>query len=283
MIRHGFLAALLIAFVTAAAQAQTPWTFRWEKGQVITTKVDHVTAVTETIQGKALDITSKLQIVKRWKVLDVDAQGAATLEQSITSLRNEQSRTNGGTLLFDSANPEKSTPELKEMMKFINVPVATIKVDRFGRAIEVKSGPGQKYDAEPPFGFVLPGQAVAVGQAWVRPHTITLDPPLGAGEKYKGEQTAKLTKFESGKAIIDVAVTIKDLPEAANDQIPLLQKQLAGQLIFDAVRGRVDSVRLSVDKTVQNHQGAGSSYRFASTYIEQLVQPSEITPTGGIR
>ena len=92
--------------------AQAAWRFNWVKGETLTSKVEHVTTVDETIAGKKNDITSKLLIAKRWRVLDVDAQGTATLEQSLASLRNEQFRPGGEKLLFDSLNLDTSTPEL---------------------------------------------------------------------------------------------------------------------------------------------------------------------------
>lgn len=282
MIRHGFIAALVVIVCVSSANAQSPWLFTWEKDQVLTTRVEHVTAVTETLANKPSEIVSKLMITKQWRVVDVDAQGNATLEQSLTSLRNEQLRP-GSTLLFDSNDVEKSTPELKGMAKFINVPVAVIRADRLGRVLEVKMGPKNKYEAEPPFAFMLPGQAVREGQAWVRPYTVTLDPPLGVGEKFQAEQMAKVIKIENNKAIIELTTTIKNPPDAAADKVPLLQKELNGQVVFDIARGRVESVRLGTDKTVDMHQGAGSSYRFACTYTEQIVSGGPIVPTSGTR
>lgn len=282
MIRHGLIAACILVTLAGRGDAQNAWRFNWQKGQTHVTKVEHVTAVTETIDGKASDITSRLTIVKQWRVLDVESDGSATLEQSLTSLRNEQTRPGGDVLLFDSNNVEKSTKELQGMAKFINVPVATIRVDPLGRVLEVKSGPKGKYDAEPPFTIVLPGQPVREGQAWLRPFTIVLEPPLGLGEKYQAEQLAKFTKIEAGKATVELSTAIKNAPTAANDKVPLLQKELTGQIVFDVARGQIDSVRLSVDKTVENHQGKGSSYRFASNYVEQAVTPA-IVPTGGTR
>jgi hypothetical protein len=277
MIRHGFLAALLLFPLAARADAQA-WRFQFQKGEALTTKVEHGTLVSETVAGRKTDITSKLLIVKRWKVVDIDAQGTATLEQTLLSMRNEQTRPGADmkpeTLLFDSNNLAQSTPELKGMMKFINVPVASIRVDGLGRVVEVISGPKDRYDAEPPFAMMLPGQPAQIGQAWVRPFTITLDPPLGVGEKYQAEQRVRLAKIEGGKAFVDLATTIKNPPETAAEKVPLIQKEMQGQLLFDIGRGRVDAVRLAVDKTIENHQGQNSSYRFASTFSEQLVLSS---------
>ena len=162
--------------------------------------------------------------------------------------------------------------------------MATIRVDTLGRVVEMKSGPKDKYDAEPPFGMMLPGQPVQVGQSWLRPFTVVLEPPLGVGEKYQAEQRAKLVAIEGGKALVEVTTTIKNPPESASDKVPLLQKEMQGQLLFDIGKGRLESVRLAVDKTVENHQGAGSSYRFASNFQEQLVTTSmSIIPTSGSR
>lgn len=280
MIRHGIVAISLALVLSPAAFAQA-WQFRWEKGDVIVSKVEHQTLVVETIAGKPSEITSKLTITKKWRVVDVDSEGTATLEQSLVSLRNEQSRP-GSKLLFDSDNPDVGTPELKGMMKHINVPIAAIRVDRIGRVVQVQSGPKVNYDAEPPFALILPGQPVREGQAWVRPFTVTLEPPLGLGEKYQAEHLAKLVKIDGTKATIQLAATIKNPPDAASEQVPLLQKQMSGAAVFDTARGRLESVRLSVDKTVENHQGNNSSYRFASTYVEQVVSPT-IMPTSGTR
>lgn len=283
MHRQGLLAAILLIAAASTADAQTAWRFRWTKGETLTTKVDHVTAVTETIGGKKSEITSKLNIVKRWRVVDVDEKGNATLEQSLASLRNEQTRPGGDVLLFDSTNLDKSTPELKGMAKFINVPVAVIKVDAIGRVLEVTQGPKNKYEAEPPFAFVLPGQPVQPGQAWTRPFHIVLEPPLGTGEKYLADQVVKLLSVEGGKATLSLTTTLKNPPETPGERAPLLQKEMQGQVVFDTAKGQIERVQLTVDRTVEKHQGEGSSYRFASNYIEQTVAPVPIVPTSGTK
>src|SRR5438128_11564100 len=105
---------------------------------------------------------------------------------SLAAMRNEQKRTNGETLLFDSQDQAKSNPALYEQMsKFIGKTLAVLRIDPFGRVIEVKQGVASRYEAEPPFVIVFPAAKAQVGQAWRRPYTITLDPPLGTGEKYQ--------------------------------------------------------------------------------------------------
>ena len=50
--------------------------------------------------------------------------------------------------------------------------------------------------------------------------------------------------------------------------MPLTQE---GTLFFHATSGRYYGARCKVERELKNHQGEGSSYRFASTYSEDLV------------
>jgi hypothetical protein len=273
MVRQAISALVLatLGISASTASAQTPWQFRFQKGQDLVYRVRHETSVTEVVQGSASESASTLDVVKRWKLVDVDAAGAATMNLSIEQMRNEQKRPGGEVLLFDSANLDKSTPELKGMAKFLGTTIASIRVDKQGRVVEVKAGPKAKYDAEPPFVVVFPEAQAAAGQSWSRPFTITLDPPLGAGEKHQAEQVSACSKIEAGKATLTVTTKLKAPPESPQELVPLVQKLLQGQVVVDLAAGRIDSVQLAVDRTVENHQGKGSSYRFRTTYTEAYV------------
>src|SRR5207237_727031 len=147
--------AVLAACVTASPilAQNSGWRFRWQNGQVLYYRVDHQTTVSETVSGNKVLTGSKLALIKRWDVSAVDAKGVATMKLSVTAMRHEQSRPNGETLLFDSANPDKSTPELREQMsKFIGQTLAVLRVDSLGRVVGVQQGSSAKYEAEPPFG-----------------------------------------------------------------------------------------------------------------------------------
>jgi hypothetical protein len=271
--KQAWMAALVVTVFASSAPAQNAaWQFRWQKGQVLSYKIDHTTTVADVVEKNKVETVSKLNLIKRWQVADVDAQGVATLHMSLTAMRNEQTRPNGEVLLFDSANPEKSSPELKDQMsKYIGVTLAVIRIDRQGRVVEVKQGAAARYDAEPPFGVVFPAAAVAEGQAWQRPYTIALEPPLGNGEKHEAVQTAQCTKIEGNKATFAFKTQFKTLPDNPRDHVPLLQKMPEGHVVFDHQHGVVTSAQVVIDRTVSNHQGEGSSYRFQSRYVEQLI------------
>ncbi|MFO0866823.1 MAG: hypothetical protein U0744_19660 [Gemmataceae bacterium] len=281
MLRRAVVALFLTAYVSIPAFAQTPWRYKWEKGQVLTYKTQHVTKVVETLEKSKLEIGSRLTLLKRWVVTDVDGQGNATLEMSLVAMRNEQTRPNGEKLIFDSKDVPNSTPALQGMSKFIGKTLHSVKLNPLGQAIEAKEDVKAKFDAEPPFVVVIPGTASPQeGQSWTRPFSIAS--PTGSDEKIDFVQKFVCSKFADGKATLQVSNELKTDVKTPSDRIPLLQRETSGQATFDFERGITVAVQLSVDKKAENHQGVGTSYRYQSTFVEQLEPNTEgkIIPAG---
>jgi hypothetical protein len=271
--RMGISAVLVGLAVATAAQAQTgPLRFHWQKGQVLTYRVEHVTAVAEVVGGNKVATSSKLNLTKRWEVLALAERGVATLQLSLAAMRTEQTRPNGEVLLYDSANPDKSTPALKEQLeKFINQPLAVLKVDGSGKVVEVVKGTANRFESEPPFILTLPAGSISAGQSWERAYKVVLEPPQGTGEQYDATQKFVCKRADNVAAVFSLTTSFPKMPESQQDQVPLLQKQPAGDVSFDVQNGRLHAARLVIDRELQNHQGTGSSYRFQSTYTEQYV------------
>ena len=91
------------------------------------------------------------------------------------------------------------------------------------------------------------------------------------GEKYPAAQRCVLKAVADGKATIAVTTEFKTPPESAQERLPFLQKDLAGEVVGDLRSGRLVRVQYQTDKTIENHQGTGSSYRFQSRYTEELL------------
>src|SRR5262245_42493899 len=141
---------LSFAVVLACAlpsHAQVLWRFQWKKGQELTYKIKHSTSVMEVLEKGNSSSDSNLDLVNRWQVTEVDDKGIATLTLTLVAMRNEQKRGNGDTLLFDSQNPDKSTPELaKQMGKFIGQTLSIVRMDGYGRVLEVTQGSKASYE-----------------------------------------------------------------------------------------------------------------------------------------
>jgi hypothetical protein len=276
MIR-GSLWSLGVALIAASPTvAQTDvWQFRWQAGQVLTYRVEHISTAAEVTASGTSESTTKLQLIKRWQVLAVDGAGVATLQLSLAALRLETIMPNRDTLLFDSRNPEKNDPHLREeLARFVGPALAVLRVDRQGRVVEVKEskhGPASRFESELPFVMVLPSEGLKPGQNWERAYRITLEPPQGTGEKYEALQNYSCKTMANGMAVIGITTHLKTMPESLLDRVPLLQLQPEGEMVFDVQAGRLRQARLRIEKELKGHQGEGSSYRFQSSYLEELV------------
>jgi hypothetical protein len=276
MVRCLFLTLIAGILVVGAASAQTSAPrFQWRKDQVLTYLVEHITSASELVDNANVETRAKLNVTKRWQVKEVDSAGVATLQMSLAAMRLETTRPDGQTLVFDSANPDKSTPEMKaELEKFVGPVIAVLRLDARGKLVEVKEskfGPGTQFERELPFLLMLPETAIKEGQGWERGYAITLAPPAGTGEKYSAVQKYSCKAASADSATITLTTAVKDAPSSPLEQIPLLQLQPQGELVFDVKNGMLRSARLSIDKELKGHQGEGSSYRFQSVFTEELV------------
>jgi len=155
------------------------------------------------------------------------------------------------------------------------VPLAVLRVDGSGRVVEVKESkqaPASRFESELPFLVLLPAAKIQAGSAWERPYQVTLEPPQGTGEKFDAVQKYICQGIDGAAVKIALNTTVKNLPASPLDQVPLLEMQPQGEIVFDAVAGRLHSAHLTIDKELKGLQGEGSTYHFQSSYSEQLVK-----------
>jgi hypothetical protein len=283
MIRGWTILALLLS--TTAVSADAPPRFRWKPGQTLTYSVQQTTTVTETTieDGTNKPVTAgtktTLALTRRWDVKAVDATGTATLEMTITTMRQEivrpgpldkEGQPTADRIVLDSATDEGR----QQMAAFLNKPVLTAKVDARGQLIEAKaaSGSTDRLQAELPFRLTLPDQLPAVGGSWDRAFTIKLDPPHGSGEKYDATQTYTLKGDSQGHAVVGVATALKAPPKDPAEMPGLLPLLWEGDVYFRMGTGRYSGARLAVKKEIPNHQGEGTKFVYESQLTEGLAE-----------
>jgi hypothetical protein len=178
MIRTGLVTTILALLLTPPATAQQAWRFRWQPGQVLTYRVEQLTTAAETLEGKRVETTTHLNLVKRWQVLAVDAAGVATVQKSVMAMRLQTRSPGGDVLVFDSAHPEQSQPQLREQLsKYIGQPLETLRINGAGKVVEVKEckhGTPSRFESDLPFVLALPDDGPREGQRWERAYDITL-------------------------------------------------------------------------------------------------------------
>jgi hypothetical protein len=275
MLRKGPIVILAGLVFASVVSAQSAWRFRWPQGQVLVYRVEQSMTASETLSDGRTESKTKASLVKRWQVQSVDAAGVATLQLSLDKLRIETSTSGGDVLIYDSADPAKSNPQMKAQLgRYVGPPIAVLRLDSQGKLIDVKKsdfGPASRFVADLPFQIVLPDTEVRAGQSWERAYKITLEPPQGTGEKYDAIQRCTCKSVADGAATITLATAMKSQPESLLDRVPLLQLQPEGEIVFDTQSGLMRSARLVIDKELKNHQGEGTSYRFQRSYVEEYA------------
>jgi hypothetical protein len=269
------LFVLLMLGSWTSAGAQTAPRLRWTAGQVLLYRVESTSVNYDQVGEAKSESKNVLKVTRRWQVLAVDPAGVATLRMSVTAMYQERVSGAGTVLVYDSANPDKSTPQLKEQLaKYLNTPLATIRVDPFGRVVEVKESkvPGAGFEHELPFLVALPAAGLKVSAAWERPYKITLAPPLGTGEKYDAVQRYTVKALTADSATLTLTTELKAPPKAPADAIPLWQMLPSGEVTLDLKNGRLHSARLTINRELKDYQGKDSLYRFQHTQTIQYVE-----------
>src|SRR5437867_3580104 len=90
-----------LSFTQAASAQSADCRFRWQPGQVLNYRVEHLTSIVEVFPGEKgaagsrIEVKSKGNLLKRWQVTAVDGQGVATVQMSIVAMRQEHTRPGG--------------------------------------------------------------------------------------------------------------------------------------------------------------------------------------------
>lgn len=261
-----------VLVMASLAMGQAP-RFRWQTGQVLVYRIDHNITASYVMGENTSETKTRVQSLKRWQVMGVDAAGTATLQMTIQALMFEMLRPDGKTEVFDSAHPENSPEEIRKQFAYVGQPLLLLRVDGQGKVIEIKQAQAEhgsmaKFESDPPFKLLLPAEALRPDLAWERPYQITLEPPQGAGEKYDAVQRYQCKSIADGVATVALATELKNTPAAAEDQIPLWQMQPQGDITFDARSGRLLKATLRIDKEAKIE---GGNTRFQSIYTEQYA------------
>ena len=269
------LAAIALAQPPAAAPAAPR--FRWEVGKVLAYRVVQNTVVQETtldektnkpVTGEA---RTSLALVRKWTVKEVDKSGVATLEMSITEMKNEFRQSDGSVVSADSSRPE----DAKAMAAYLNKPIVAVRIDPRGTLVEVKEARGgvaARLHAELPFRLVLPDAVPEVNRTWDRPFTVKLDPPHGTGESYDFAQKYTSKGEKDGLLVVGVETALKAPPKAVGEQIPLVPMLWTGDVYFNVAAGKYHAARLKAKSELANYQGEGTKYVYESTYAEDAIE-----------
>lgn len=281
MRRFLVLSACFVLASAAVAQPPAPLPgaaprFKWEAGKVMTYRVVQQTLVRETTLDEkgekpmTGESRTNLTLVRKWTVKDVDKAGVATLEMSISEMKNHIKQSDGSETITDSAKPD----DARLMAAFLNQPIVTVRMDARGQLIEVKEAKGgaaSRLHAELPFRVVLPEAAAPANAAWERPFAIKLDPPHGTGENRDFVQKYTSKGEKDGLFIVGVDTALKTEPKSVAERVPLAPMLWTGDVYFNVAAGKYHAARLRARAELANHQGEGTKFVYESSYAEDCI------------
>lgn len=272
------ISAVTVLFVAGFALAEDPPKFVWTANDTLTYNVSQTTTADELTLDEGAKKPTPVKTVtvltstKQWAVKSVGKDGSATLEMSITALRQEVTQTVGDkkpvNRVIDSADPEDA-----KGMPFLNKPIMTVTVDTAGRVLEAKSeqkAAADKLESELPFRMVWPAKMPAANDKWERAFVLKLPPPLGTGEKFDATQTYTFRGMKDVYAVVGMTTTVKEMPTDPAVVPAIVPVLWEGDVFFNTKTGRYHGAKLTTKKEVANHRGEGTKLTYSSEYTEAM-------------
>lgn len=277
MLRLSSLGAILVLLATSSfawpQESSHQLRYRFQAGQVLDFEIIQQTTVESTAMGQSSEASVRNQSQRRWKILEVDAEGVATIE--VTTLRLQmRSREGGKVIEYDSADPEKQPEEFKTLKDVIGKPLSIVRVAPDGTVLDEKmltqTDTATKMQADQILPL-LPEKPVATGYTWRRKFDIRLGQP---GKGFPARKSFTLASVKDGKATIQFKTTL--LAPVSNPALEaqLIQHRPSGTIEFDVQRGLVVSQKQAIDDTVVGFLGPASAFSIKSTATERLVDVS---------
>jgi len=269
------LVALGSVMAVSPAIAQLPFAFKFREGSPLYYRTLHETKV-EVKQGEENAATaSTVKQLKKWDVKKIDGLGVTTIELSIQELALEQTDPSGETVKFDSTDLAGSNPQLVEQLKgVVNRPIIEIQLDSTG-AIKGYKHLTARQDVlrDLPFMITVPNERIpTVGTQWRRDFPIQLEPPLSTPARtLRGVQNCVVTASDSNKLVVEMESKLLDEVKSPKEMLPVVQFLPKGTIVLDPKAGKMLQAKMTIDQTVNDFQGMGSTYKFFSQYTEELV------------
>lgn len=267
------LAALMVIATTSSFADDSNETFdlayKFTAGKTFHTKVLHHVVIETTIKGATQKAMTRSNSTKTWKILSVAENGNITFVHSVDHVDMWQSVSGRQEVKYNSLTDEKPPPGYEMVAAAVNVPLATVTMDRHGRVIERKDTHSQFNPGIGELTIPLPQQKVKVGTKWSIPDVVKLKQDNGQIKKIETMQVYKLEKVETGVATISLetqVITPLNDPKLRSELVQRLQR---GTIKFDIDAGHLLHKQLDMSETVIGFNGADSQMEFLARFTEE--------------
>lgn len=290
-------AALVVGLVSlpAPAHAQTTLSMKYQEGKVLNYETVQSTTSKAMVNGQKFDTTMKQTMNLSMKVVDVDSEGVASVEQSIERIRMEMELPPpvSQKISYDSDNPGESAGPFAAMTKsYEAMKGATfkMKIDPKGDITDIEvpealinatknsplgmQGMGGK-DAMKQMmtqgNINFPSKPVAKGDSWNSENEIKL--PFGTMKTeitytYAGQQASGLHKIDG---VMKLSIE-KDDENSSPVQLDIKDSEGKGVFLFDNEKGHLAETKFDQSMKMVMSVGGQNIEQSITTNLEMSLK-----------
>ena len=269
---RGFVTILLPLWAALAGgtePAAVRLEYRFRAGERLGMQVAHRALTETTMDGATQTVETMTDSTKVWRVVAVDDEGRATVEQSVDDVVMTSRTSDKGAIRWSSAGDEEPPPGYEGVRGSLGVPLARLVIDRAGRIVQRRELRPCPPSSTGDLAVVpLPDGPVAPGAEWAIPQEVVVEVPAGPRKLVRTRLRYRLEDVTDGIATIRVDTTVLTPIDDPRLESRLLERIWDGEIRFDIEAGRVLSRRTGIDRRVVGFGGPQSSVRYKSSLEE---------------
>lgn len=273
------LALLLSASICSRAEEGEKHLLRYKfkTGDTLRWEVDQRSSVKNTMEGTTQSAQTKTVSLKAWKVIDVLPSGEIEFLNLVERVRMENKLPDRAAMVFDSTTGDEPPPGFEDAARAVGIPLSSIRMTPRGVVVERDIKHHQPAaDPHEQVVYVLPEEAVAIGDSWTQPIEIKAKLSDGGQKAINARTKSTLTEVSAGVATIRTEFQVLS-PTTPEIDGQLAHRMVKGEIRFDLDNGRILSQRLDVDRRVLGFAGASSSMHLITRLEEQFQEgPTEV-------
>lgn len=272
--------------LSGSAFAADPVTLRYKftVGQTVHYEVTSDGEITTQVAEASETTKNKSQSKKHFRVISVTPEGEGDLELVIDWVRLEAQFGDEKPVVYQSDDENLRPPQFKGVDAVVGKAQATIRFSSLGKLIK-KPGTETKPEAgaNPVESYLipLPEKPVAEGETWKERFEVEVLTQDKLPLRVAMLRSFKLAKVAEGKATIDFRTSILTPIEDPALSAQLIQRETAGQVVFDIASGTIEKRTSALDRTVVNPFGPKTSLRATASYLETALPASSLAAQPG--
>ncbi|RCS42210.1 hypothetical protein DTL42_20490 [Bremerella cremea] len=271
--------AILLGVASAAIadEATVKLEYKFNQGDVIRSKITHLSTVDTKIKGVKQTAQSRSISTRKWEVQKVDESGLVTFMHSVENINMWQKVTDRPEVSYNSETDKTPPAIYAQASQSVGVPLSRITVDAQGRLVKREHLAGTP-SSESQILPILPADPVAVDAAWYSPDDLTVRTGNGALKRIKTRQVFRLVNVSAGVATITTETQVLTPIDDPMLKVELIQKLTKGKFRFDIEQGRILSQQIDLDERVIGFQGEESVMNYLGRMTEELInaEPAKV-------